>query len=134
VQVYPPVRQVVGIVETEKNRGNIAGLGDRVNRAYDPLGWRCGPFLEGVSDETLVQSALTVGEEDPRVFVKGPLELVDIAVVKAVDVQLDNPNDVRTLRLFLDLVAQKGHAVFKPGGLDQLQVLRILEHVRSLAA
>jgi hypothetical protein len=41
---------------------------------------------------------------------------------------------VRTLRLFLDLVAQKGHAVFKPGGLDQLQVLRILEHVRSLAA
>ena len=41
---------------------------------------------------------------------------------------------VRTFRLFLDLVAQKGHAVFEPGGLDQLQVLRILEHVRSLAA
>ena len=41
---------------------------------------------------------------------------------------------VLTLRLFLDLVAQKGHAVFEPGGLDQLQVLGILEHVRSLAA
>ena len=41
---------------------------------------------------------------------------------------------VRTFRLFLDLVAQKGHAIFEPGGLDQLQVLPILEDACSLAA
>jgi len=40
----------------------------------------------------------------------------------------------RTFRLFLDLVAQKYQAVFERGGLDQLQVLRILENARSLAA
>jgi hypothetical protein len=41
---------------------------------------------------------------------------------------------VRTFRLFRDLVAQKYHAVFEPGGLEQLQVLPILEKARSLAA
>lgn len=41
---------------------------------------------------------------------------------------------VRTFRLFLDLVAQKDHAVLEPGALDQLQVLPILEDARSLAA
>jgi hypothetical protein len=50
-----------------------------------------GPFLEGVSNQALVQSAVAVGEKYPRVLVKGLLEFVDIAVVKAVDVQLDNP-------------------------------------------
>ena len=38
------------------------------------------------------------------------------------------------LSAYFLISAQKGHAVFEPGGLDQLQVLRILEHVRSLAA
>jgi hypothetical protein len=41
---------------------------------------------------------------------------------------------MRTFRLFLDLVTQKCHAVFERGGLDQLQVLPILENARSLAA
>jgi hypothetical protein len=44
------------------------------------------------------------------------------------------PTAPRTFRLFLDLVAHKYHAVFERGGLDELQVLRILEDVRSLAA
>ena len=43
------------------------------------------------------------------------------------------PNDA-PVELFLDLVAQKYHAVFERGGLDQLQVLLILENARSLAA
>ena len=38
------------------------------------------------------------------------------------------------LGLFLDLVAQKYHVVFERGGLDQLQVLPILEDAPSLAA
>jgi hypothetical protein len=54
MQVHPPVRQVVDIAETKKNRGNIAGLSDRENPADDPLGWRCRPFLEGVSDKPFV--------------------------------------------------------------------------------
>jgi hypothetical protein len=41
---------------------------------------------------------------------------------------------VWTLRLLLDLVAQKYHAVFEQGGLDRLQVLAILENAGSLAA
>jgi hypothetical protein len=114
VQVYPPVRQVVGIVETEKNRGNIASLSHRDNPSHDPLGRRCGPFLEGVSDETLVHSAVTVGEENPRIFVKGPLELVDIAVVKAVDVQLDNPNDVLAIRSSYPLGRRKKSQLMNP--------------------
>lgn len=36
--------------------------------------------------------------------------------------------------LVLDLVAEEGQAVSEPGGLDQLQVLLILEEARSLAA
>ena len=38
------------------------------------------------------------------------------------------------IRLFLDRVAQKYQAVVEPGGLDQLQVPRVLENARSLAA
>ena len=37
-------------------------------------------------------------------------------------------------QLPFDLVAQKYHAVFERGGLDQLQVLPILENAPSLAA
>ena len=48
--------------------------------------------------------------------------------------QTDLSTRVRTFRSFLDLVAQKYHAVFERGGLDQLQVLPILENARSLAA
>jgi hypothetical protein len=47
---------------------------------------------------------------------------------------IQEESKVQTFRLFLDLVAQKHHAVFEPGGVDQLQVLRILENARSLAA
>lgn len=39
---------------------------------------------------------------------------------------------VGTLRLLLDLVAQKRHAVFDRGRLDELQVLPILENARPL--
>ena len=41
---------------------------------------------------------------------------------------------VRTFRSLPDLVAQKYHAVFERGRLDQLEVLPILENARSLAA
>jgi hypothetical protein len=42
-----------GIVDAKQCRRKIACLGDRDNPAHHPLGWRCDPFLEGVSDETL---------------------------------------------------------------------------------
>ena len=71
-------------------------------------------FLEGVSDQTLVHSAITVGEENPRVFVKGPLELVDIAIVKAVDVQPDNPNDVLAIRSSYPLGRRKKSQLMNP--------------------
>ena len=47
---------------------------------------------------------------------------------------IQEESKVRTLRILVDLVAQKYHAVLERGGLNQLQVLPILENARSLAA
>ena len=45
---------------------------------------------------------------------KGPLEFVDIAVVKAVDVQLDNPNDVLAIRSSYPLGRRKKSQLMDP--------------------
>jgi hypothetical protein len=46
--------------------------------------------------------------------VKGPFELVDIAVVKAVDVHLDNPNDVLAIRSSYPLGRRKKSQLIPP--------------------
>lgn len=45
---------------------------------------------------------------------------------------IQEESKVRTFRLFLDLVAQKYHAVFERSGLDQLQMSGVREGGRDL--
>jgi hypothetical protein len=39
-----------------------------------------------------------MSEENPRVLVKGLDELVDIAIVKAINIELDDPHDGVSIR------------------------------------
>jgi hypothetical protein len=59
--------------------------------------WR-GPFRETVCDQILVESAVRIREEDPRVFGERFLELVDVAVVEPIDIQLNDSNDLIRVR------------------------------------
>jgi hypothetical protein len=53
-----------------------------------------------------------MSEEDPRVLVEGLLELLDIAVVEAINIELDDPNDLVAIRSAYALGRrQKSHLV-----------------------
>src|SRR5258708_29874759 len=82
------------VVEPQQHRGDVARLAHRNNPARDVLIRRSGPLLERVANEVFVEGTLGVGEKDPSVLVERLLELVGVAVVEAVDVKLNNSDDL----------------------------------------
>ena len=93
VEVDPSIGPVLG-VEAELDRGSIAHLCHRDDPTDDARTGRWGPLLEVLGNQVFVRATLSVDLEDPGVFVKSLPELADIVVVKSVDVELRNSDDL----------------------------------------
>src|SRR5579859_1360724 len=92
------IRRHQRIVEAEQHVGNVARLGYRDNSSNDCVLMWTGPSGETVCNQILVKDAVCVSEEDPGVFGKRFLELVDVALIERIDIQLNNSNDLVIVR------------------------------------
>jgi hypothetical protein len=93
MEVDPRARQIRDIVKSEEDTGNVARLSHRDNSA-DNVDFGSDPLFETVDEECFVKGALIVGEENPGVLVEGLPKLVNVALVEAVDVELDDSDDL----------------------------------------
>src|SRR5262249_51775522 len=94
VKVDPRVRGALRAVESEEDVRDVSGLGHRYDSAGDARVWRGGPFGERFADHVSVKTPFRVGEEDPSILVERFLELGDVVVIEAVDVELDDADDL----------------------------------------
>ena len=91
VEIEPFIRPAL---EAEVDRGSIAHLRQRDNSTLDVFPWRRSPVLEALRDQLPLEDAFGVDEEDPGVLVKRLLEFADVIIIKSIDVEFYNTNDL----------------------------------------